>query len=77
MPRLRQDATKKTFEALIGEWHEAHADQWGWYGRTHHRMLALRSARKAAQLTGWLHAFAPGYLTTEAVRSSSSTSPEA
>jgi hypothetical protein len=68
LPRLRQDAKKKTLAALITEWREENADRWGWYANTHYRMLSLRAAKKAAQVTTWFNARAPGYLTNEAVR---------
>lgn len=68
LPGLRKAATKKTLAAVIDEWRAEHNDQWGWYGEVHYRMLAIRSAKKAACLTHWFNARAPGYLTSEARR---------
>ncbi|MBL9217471.1 MAG: hypothetical protein JNG82_03215 [Opitutaceae bacterium] len=68
LPGLRKAATKKTLAAVIDEWRAEHNDQWGWYGEVHYRMLALRAAKKAACLTHWFNARAPGYLTSEARR---------
>lgn len=68
LPHLRKAATKKTLAAVIEEWRAEHNDQWGWYGEVHYRMLALRSAKKAACLTHWFNARAPGYLMSEARR---------
>lgn len=62
LPRLRAEARVKTFAAMVAEWQEAHADQWGWYGLVHHRMLAIRAMRKADQVKAWFDAVAPGYL---------------
>jgi len=68
LPQLREAATKKTLAAVIDEWRAEHSDLWGWYGGVHYRMLALRSAKKAACLTHWFNARATGYLTSETRR---------
>jgi hypothetical protein len=68
LPQLRESAIKKTLAAVIEEWRAEHNDQWGWYGEVHYRMLALRSAKKAACLTHWFNARAPGFLTSETRR---------
>jgi hypothetical protein len=68
LPALRAAATKKTLAALIDEWRAEQNDKWGWYGKTHYRMLARRAAQKAQQLTRWCNTHAPGYLEHEAIR---------
>ena len=68
LPRLRAAAKKKTLAAMIDEWRAEQNDNWGWYGKTHYRMLARRAVQKAGQLTRWFDTRAPGYLTNDAVR---------
>ncbi len=73
LPQLRADAIKKKYEAVIDEWCEANAIQWGWDGKCHYRMRVLRGSKKAKQLEAWFKAVAPDYLTDAAVRHSMHT----
>lgn len=68
LPHLRAAAKKKTLIAMIDEWREEQNGNWGWYEKTHYRMLARRAAQKGRQLTRWFETRAPGYLTSHAVR---------
>lgn len=70
LPQLRRDATKKTLAALIDEWHEEHSLRWGWFQKPHYRMLAIRAAKKAGQLSRWMDENAPGFLTNDTVQRS-------
>ena len=73
LPQLRADAIKKKYEAVIDEWCEANAIQWGWDGKCHYRMRVLRGSKKARQLEAWFKAVAPDYLADAAVRHSMHT----
>lgn len=68
LPRLRAGAKLKTYEAMVIDWCNSHAEKWGWNRAPHHRMLALRAARKAKGVTTWFNSTAPGYLASEVER---------
>lgn len=70
LPLLRRQAKKKTLAAMIDEWCDAHADEWGWDGPGHYRMLAIRANDKAREIADWYNAHAPRYLEDESVRRS-------
>lgn len=70
LPRLRAQAKRMTLAAVITDWSDAHADDWGWNGPGHYRMLAIRANDKARELAEWYRARAPGYLEDESVRCS-------
>ncbi|MDI1335885.1 MAG: hypothetical protein PSU94_06840 [Lacunisphaera sp.] len=70
LPRLRAQATKHKYDAVVTDWCAAHATGWGWDGKTYHRMLVRRGAKKLRQLETWFNVVAPGYLTDPALRHS-------
>lgn len=70
LPLLRREAKKKTLAAVIAEWTEEYAEEWGWDGPGHYRMLAIRANDKAREMADWFNARAPGYLEDESVRRS-------
>jgi hypothetical protein len=68
LQQLRRAATKMKLSAVLADWHQEHADRWGLYAAIHYRMLAIRAARKAVQVSTWFETQAPGFLANEAVR---------
>ncbi len=70
LPALRTEAKRKKLAGAIGDWCDAHREEWDWPGPSHYRMLADRAMPKARNVVAWFERTAPGYVADADVRRS-------
>ena len=62
LPRLRrQIRPKKVLAALVEEWREAHAEEFGLPAQLHYHVIEARGVRRARAAAEWFNSRAPGY----------------
>lgn len=62
LPQLRRQVRpKKVLAALVEEWRQTHADEFGLPAQLHYHVLARRAQDRARQTAAWFNARAPGY----------------